>query len=221
VPYPPETLRFLAGLAQDNSRAWFEAHRDLYEAGYLAAGAAFVGAMGPRLREISPGVQWEPKVGGSLMRIFRDTRFSKDKRPYKDHLDHWFWHGARKGWDAPGFYMRITPERIWIGAGMHHFDRPVADRYRAAVVDPVAGRALEAAVAAARDAGLAVGEATRKRVPAGFDARHERAGFLLHDSLYANAEWPAEAATQPGFEDRAFAAFRAGWPVGQWLLDWV
>ena len=61
----------------------------------------------------------EPKINGSICRINRDVRFSKDKRPYKDHLDIWFWHGDKKGWDRPGFYLRITPSDYFSAVGMH------------------------------------------------------------------------------------------------------
>lgn len=221
MAFPAETRAFLSGLAADNTKAWFEAHRAEYERGYLQAGAEFVDAIGPRLREISPEVQWAPKVGGSMMRIFRDTRFSNDKRPYKDHLDLWFWHGDRKGWEAPGFFLRITPDRIWIGAGQHGLPKDRLARFRDAVVDPVAGRELEQVVAAARAEGLEVGEADRKRVPAGYDADHPRAAFLLFGSLHAMAFLPGDAVESADFDDRALAAFRAAWPVGKWLLDWT
>jgi uncharacterized protein (TIGR02453 family) len=221
MSFPATTRAFLAGLRADNSKGWFEAHRAEYEAGYVSPASAFVEAMGPRLREVSPDVQWAPKVGGSMMRIHRDTRFSTDKRPYKDHLDLWFWHGARKGWEAPGFFLRITPAQVWLGAGQHHLPKDVLERYRAAVVDQVAGPALESAAAAAEAAGLAVGEGHRKRVPAGYPADHPRARFLLFDSLHAMAALPGEAVEAADFGDRAFEAFRQAWPLGQWLRDWT
>src|SRR3954447_12759897 len=84
--FPKETFAFLEGIAAHNEKAWFEDHRDLYEAGYVAPARAFVETLGPKLKKVSPTVQFEPKVNGSLSRINRDIRFSKDKRPYKDHL---------------------------------------------------------------------------------------------------------------------------------------
>lgn len=60
-------------------------------------------------------------MNGSIMGINRDIRFSKDKSPYKDHLDLWFWTGDRKGWDTSGFFFRLTPDRLVLGEGMHGF----------------------------------------------------------------------------------------------------
>jgi uncharacterized protein (TIGR02453 family) len=219
--FPAATLKFLNGISANNARDWFEAHRADYDAGYRDAGADFVARIGPRLAAISPEVQFAPKVGGSQMRINRDTRFSRDKRPYKDHLDLWFWLGARKGWEGPGFYLRITAATVWIGADQHELPKPALARFRDAVVDPVAGKALEAAVASVGAAGLVLGEAVRKRVPAGYDAAHPRARYLLHESLHAHAEWPAATVEAGDFDDRALAAFAAAWPVGQWLRDWL
>jgi uncharacterized protein (TIGR02453 family) len=219
--FPAATRTFLAGVAADNTKGWFEANRSGYEAGCVAPALAFVAAMGPRLRAVSPDVQWAAKVSGSVARIHRDTRFSADKRPYKDHLDLWFWHGDRKGWEVPGFFLRITPASVWIGAGQHGLPRPTLERFRAAVLDPVAGTALEAAVVGAGAAGLEVGEGSRKRVPAGYPADHPRARFLLFDSLHALATLPGAVVEDADFDDRAFEIFRQAWPVGQWLRDWV
>ena len=94
--------------------------------------------MGPKLRTISPAVRFEPKVNGSMSRVNRDIRFSKDKRPYKDHLDIWFWHGDRKGWNCPGFWFRLTPKEVHLGVGMHYFEKelkPLGFRTQARILD--------------------------------------------------------------------------------------
>ncbi|HEY0855022.1 MAG TPA: DUF2461 family protein, partial [Devosia sp.] len=66
--FPPETFAFISGLAEHNEKAWFDANRPLYEAGYVEAGKAFVADIGPKLREISPTVQFEAKINGSVAR---------------------------------------------------------------------------------------------------------------------------------------------------------
>jgi uncharacterized protein (TIGR02453 family) len=220
--FPAETLQFLAGIAFDNSKDWFEANRGLYEKGYFEPARQFVEAIGPRLKKLSPGVRYEPRVNGSIARVNRDVRFSKDKSPYKDHLDIWFWHGEKKGWDRPGFYLRITAKTIYLGSGMHMLEGEFLERFRKAIVADASGRKLEQAIAKVKKAGAyEVGGATRKTVPRGYDAAHPRAGLLLHEGLYAGLELPAADATGPGFADRALAHFAATWPIGKWLLDEV
>lgn len=220
--FPAETLKFLAGIDGNNNRQWFETNRDLYETSYVAAGRDFVKAIGPRLKAISPGVEYEARINGSLSRINRDVRFSKDKRPYKSHLDIWFWHGEKKGWDRPGFYLRLTPQTVFLGSGMHMFEGTMLERFRQAVLAESSGRALVAAIRKITAAGpYDIGEATRKSVPRGYDATHERARLLLHEGLHAGLELPAAEATRAGFTDVAVTHFSATWPIGQWLLDEV
>ena len=220
--FPQETFAFLAGIAANNDKGWFEANRTLYEAGYVAPARAFVEEMGPRLRSLSPEVQFEPKVNQSISRVNRDTRFSRDKRPYKDHLDLWFWHGERKGWTQPGFFMRVSAEAVWLGCGMHHFEDEAMTRYRDAVVDDRAGEALVRAIATVEAAGdYAVGGMARKQVPRGYDKAAPRAKFLLWESLPAMARMAPAEAQAPDFAERAFAHFRNTWPIGKWLLDEV
>ena len=99
-------MRFLGkGLRAHNEKAWFDAHRDDYERVFLAPALAFAEALGPRLRNIELDVNVEPRVNGSLMRINRDIRFSKDKSPYKDHMDLWFWTGRSEGLGQLGLLL--------------------------------------------------------------------------------------------------------------------
>lgn len=217
--FPEATRHFLAGIAAHNERTWFEENRALYDAGYVEPGKAFVLELEPALRAISAEIQVEPRINGSIMRINRDVRFSKDKRPYKTHLDFWFWHGDKKGWNTPGFYLRITPDQVFMGTGIHRFDADMLDSFRHAVVLPRSGRALQAAVEQVRSAGdYEIGERTRKRLPRGFEADAERADFLLFEGLTATMAMPGGAAYAPGFVDLCAQHFAQTWPVGQWLL---
>lgn len=219
MQFPTATFAFLSGIEANNSKTWFDANRTLYETGYVAPGQEFVEALGPLLRELSPEVQFAPKVNGSLSRINRDIRFSKDKRPYKNHLDLWFWHGDRKAWDAPGFYLRLTAEDVFLGTGMYRFDKATLDTYRNAVVLARSGKALVDAVAAVKSAGpYEIGHKTRKLMPKGFAAPADRAEFLLHEGLTAGITLPAAVAMEPGFETICLEHFRATWPITRWLL---
>jgi uncharacterized protein (TIGR02453 family) len=174
--------------------------------------------MGPRLEEIDSTIQAVPKVNGSIMRINRDIRFSKDKSPYKEHLDLWFWSGKKKGWDASGFFFRLTPARLLLGAGMHGFMPPVLARYRKAVVDERRGAALAKVVAKLRDAGFEVGGETYKKPPRGVDGENPRASLLKHSGLYVGAEGkhPKELGTAAliDFVARRYAAMA---PMHEWL----
>lgn len=217
--FPPETKAFLAGIAEHNDKEWFTANRALYDAGYVDAGRAFVEATGPELRKISPTVQFEPRIGGSLMRVNRDIRFSRDKRAYKDHLDIVFWHGEKRGFTHPGFFIRLTAKDVWLGAGMHHFEGETLTRFRDAVVDERSGKALVKAIEKVEAAGdYVVGGMARKSVPRGYDKAHPRAKYLLWESLPAMAQMTIAEAQRADFVTKALAHFRNTWPIAEWLL---
>jgi uncharacterized protein (TIGR02453 family) len=220
--FPAATFEFLAGIAAHNDKGWFEANRPLYEAGYVAPAKAFVAAIGPRLREISPGVQFEAKANGSIGRINRDIRFSKDKRPYKSNLMLWFWHGDRKGWGTPGFYFSLTAEKLFLGTGMHGLEKEVLDTFRQSIIHPRSAKALLAAVAEVKGAGpYTIGEKNRKLMPKGYDATGPAAEYLLYEHLHADIALPAEAARSADFLETCVQHFRACWPISKWLLDEV
>jgi uncharacterized protein (TIGR02453 family) len=218
MAFSKETVRFLAGLQAHNKKEWFEAHRQDYEEHFLAPARSFVEALAPKLAKIDPDIHAEAKVNGSIMRINRDVRFSKDKSPYKDHLDLWFWSGEDKGWDCSGFFFRLTPKELMLGAGMHGFMPPALERYRKAVLDDRQGPELAKAVARVRKAGYEVGGQTYKKTPRGVAADHPRADLLKHSGLYAGwtAQHPRELGDK-GLLSLAAKHYAAMAPIHNWL----
>ena len=220
--FPAEGLAFLAGLRKDNSKAYFDAHRATYESALLQPAKDFVVALGEQLRgRVSPRIRAEPRVNGSILRINRDTRFSADKRPYKDHLDFWFWEGEAPSRERPGLFVRLRSDRVGLGAGMHHFAAPVLKTYRAAVGDERAGAALEEAIAHATELpGTALGRVRYKRVPKGYADDHPRAELLRHDALVVGGEWdlPPEV-SGPGFVVWVAERLERMAPVERWLTE--
>ncbi|UGS38139.1 DUF2461 domain-containing protein [Capillimicrobium parvum] len=220
--FPPQTQDFLRDLSAHNDREWFDAHRAEYQAAYVEPARAFVAAVAPELERIAPGVCAEPRVLGSIFRINRDTRFSRDKRPYKEHLDLWFWEGERRT-ARSGFYLRVTPELVGIGAGANHLSREAIDRYRAAVCDAEAGAELAQIVSALETDGWDLAEPRLKRAPRGWTAVDPDAEPLLRrDSLFIARQEPAERATDA---DRLVPACVEAWsalaPLHRWLVAHV
>lgn len=119
--FQPSLLEFLGELAANNNRAWFEANRQRYEDCVLFPALDFIAAMAPRLEKISRRFEAIPRrSGGSLMRVYRDTRFSADKTPYKSNLGIQFRHVVGRDIHAPGFYFHIEPGDCFIGVGSWH-----------------------------------------------------------------------------------------------------
>jgi len=116
-----ETLRFLAELAGNNDRVWFSANKQRYEDHFVAPALRFIDALAPAIAKISRHFLAVSKVsGGSLMRIYRDTRFARDKSPYKTNIGIQFRHERGKDVHAPGFYVHIEPGGCFLGAGIWH-----------------------------------------------------------------------------------------------------
>ena len=218
--FPREGLEFLAGLAADNTREYFDGHRDTYQSALLQPAKDFVVALGEELRaRVSPGIRVEPRINGSILRINRDTRFSSDKRPYKEHLDFWFWEGEGPSRERPGLFVRLRPATVVLGAGMHRFEPPALAAYRAAVADESTGRALEDALLDATGLrGVTVGGLTYKRVPRGVESDHPRADLLRHGALYVSGEWKLpRTVSGPAFVGWAAERLERLAPVERWL----
>ena len=117
--FPEQTLEFLSELKKNNRREWFQKHKKRYETAFLVPALEFIEAMRQPLKKVSPFLEAIPrKTGGSMMRIYRDTRFSKDKTPYKTNLGIQFRHEAGCNVHAPGCYLHIEPGNIFAGVGI-------------------------------------------------------------------------------------------------------
>ncbi len=225
-PIPPfrgfrrETVAFLGGLKKHNQRDWFENHRRDYEEHVMAPARAFVVALGERLNAITPGVQADPRVNGSLFRIHRDIRFSADKTPYKTHVGILFWHG-RDRMAGGGYYVHIEPPALGLGAGVYVFPPPRLKEFRQAAVHPEHGYDLyDIRTALLGRPGFELGGRHYKRVPAGFDAGHPNADLLLHNGLYAWHEAPIPGEFFSGqLVEYCMDRFRHTAPLFHWLVE--
>jgi uncharacterized protein (TIGR02453 family) len=136
--FSPALFKFLSELRANNDREWFEANRSRYESELLEPALDFIEAFAPHLRRISPNfVASTSRTGGSLFRIHRDIRFSKDKSPYKTYLGIRFPHKEARNVHSPGFYLHIEPRECFMGAGIWHPDSTTLTKIRGAIVsDP-------------------------------------------------------------------------------------
>jgi uncharacterized protein (TIGR02453 family) len=217
--FPKETVKFLTALSRNNDKAWFDQHREDYEAYYLAPAQAFVEALAAPLKKLDKSLHAEPRVNGSILRINRDVRFAKDKAPYKDHLDLWFWSGQKKGWDKSGFFFRLTPTKLILGGGMHGFTPAVLGQYREQVLDEKRGTALAKLSSALAKQGYPLRGESYKKTPHGIAATHPRAALLKHGGLYAGWEGkhPNELSSAK-LVDFVTGHYQAILPLHTWLL---
>lgn len=201
--FSPELFAFLRELREHNDREWFKARKDRYEAAVKEPALAFVEDCAHLLPGVSPHLVADER---SLFRIHRDTRFAKDKSPYKTHAGIAFRHV--RGPDAPALYLHLEPGHVFMGAGIWHPGAPQLKLIRDAIVArPDEWRAAVTGVAPLWT--LGEGEAL-KRAPAGYDRDHPLVDDLKRKSFAVVSRLTQTEVTGRGFlaewERRARAA---------------
>ncbi|MBV1867115.1 MAG: DUF2461 domain-containing protein [Marinosulfonomonas sp.] len=192
---PTEAFRFLTDLSLNNSKDWFEANRDIYDIHWKQAGLDLIEALAPGMARLDPPLKAEARLNGSLRRIYRDVRFSKDKTPYSASMHLIFWSGEHPNRSA-GMHINLRPDGVGFGAGLYGIEPTQLAEFRARIVDAADRRVLLDAVETARSVGCEFGEPALKRMPKGFsgDAEWEhllrRKAFVMRtDGQQAAPDW--------------------------------
>jgi uncharacterized protein (TIGR02453 family) len=134
--FEPTLFEFLEELADNNNRPWFQANKWRYERDVLQPCLAFIRAFQPRLKKISRFFQAiDQRTGGSLLRIYRDARFSRGGEPYKTNVGIQFRHESAKDIHTPGFYVHIAPDQCFLAVGTWRPDPEALRQIRQAIVD--------------------------------------------------------------------------------------
>ncbi|MDQ6993763.1 MAG: DUF2461 domain-containing protein [Mariprofundus sp.] len=215
--FTPNTMLYLEALAANNSREWFQEHKDAYETNVREPALSLIAAVGEKLPEIAPHFRADSrKVGGSLMRAHRDTRFGRDKTPYKTNIGIQFRHVAGNDVHAPGLYLHISTTDVFIGAGTWH---PPSDSLLAIrnliVQQPAQWQAVLDDPAFARWFELS-GD-TLKRPPRGFDADHPLLLDIKRKDFIAMSHIAPALIEQDDFTEIVCDYFRAATPLMRFL----
>jgi uncharacterized protein (TIGR02453 family) len=219
--FSPGLLKFLRELSNNNSREWFEANRSRYESMMLEPAMEFIEAFAPYLRRISPNfVASTRRSGGSLFRIHRDVRFSKDKSPYKTHLGIQFRHKEAKDVHAPGFYLHIEPRESFVGVGIWHPDSATLIKIRDAIVENPGAWKLAAYGKKFGDVYRLSGDAL-KRPPSGYDKEHPFVEDLKRKDFIGVGMIPDRAITSDDLLSNFAAKCRSAAGFVRFLCDAV
>jgi len=215
--FAPAALEFLHKLSQNNNREWFQANKAAYERDLLEPALDFIQAMEQPLARLSPRLLCVPKrMGGSLLRIYRDTRFARDKRPYKTNLGVHFRHDAFRDIHGPGYYFHIGLDECFIGCGIWHPETEVANRIRQHICDQPRAWSRARAVAAEGTGFQFFGTALR-RVPRGFPADHGHADDLRRKDFIVTRTFDAGLLHEPGLVDFVAESYAAAAPLMRFL----
>jgi len=206
-------FRFLAELEAHNEREWFQANKARYELEAKEPMLQFIAALGGPLSSISKQFDADPRpVGGSMFRIYRDARFSRDKSPYKTHIAAQFrHHGCSEGVHGPGFYLHLEAGGCFAGGGLWH---PEPDSLRK-VRERIIGNAKAWKII--RDSGIEIEGDALKRVPQGFDPAHPFAEDLKLKDFYTSTAFTDKQVSAPDFLERVTQAFADATPLVKFL----
>jgi len=215
--FNPALFKFLRELKKSNNREWFQANKDRYESDVRDPMLRFIADFATPLRGISRHFIADPRpLGGSLFRIYRDTRFSKDKSPYKTTAAVHFRHEAGGDVHAPGFYFHLEPGEAVVGAGIWHPDTETLKKIRDAIIEhptawkrAVSGKAFKAT--------CELWGEKLKRPPNGYDPEHLFIEDLKRKDFVAMASFTEADACKPGFMDRVAEVHRAAAPFAAFL----
>jgi uncharacterized protein (TIGR02453 family) len=215
--FTPALYSFLDDLEMHNERPWFKSNQDRYDRDVKEPALRFITDFASHLRKISPHFVADPRpVGGSMFRIHRDTRFAKDKTPYKTHTGIQFRHEAASDAHAPGFYLHLEPGGNYAGMGVWRPDTATARAIRQAILDDPAGwrAATRRKPFTSR---LELSGDSLKRPPAGVDPDHPLIDDVRRKDFVAGTAITQKMVTGPGFLDEYFELCKAGAPFVRFL----
>lgn len=221
VSFTGETLAFLDELARNNNREWFAANKHRYEEHVLDVALAFIQSMQAPLAKMAPHFTAVPRrMGGSLMRVYRDTRFSRDKEPYKTNIGIQFRHENARDVHAPGYYLHIEPGEVFLGVGMW---RPEPDALAAVRrrIDEKRTEWLKARNDRKFRRHFELGGESLSRPPKGISKDHPLLEDLRRKDFIAARNLEPGAVLQAGFRKQVETAFAAATPFMRFLCKAV
>lgn len=210
-----DMIPFLVALDGNNNREWFQANKKRYEAAIKEPSLAFIDALSVPMTEVSPHLKVIAKSqGGSLFRIYRDVRFSKDKRPYKTHVAMRFDHEL----GGPGAYFQVSPGHASIGIGMFMVDKDRLAQLRDAVIADPDGFAKAKSDIQALGFDW-YGDNALKRGPKGYPKEHPHMDALKRKSWAFVRDIPIEHILEDDFHERLAGYYDEAMPMMRFMAD--
>lgn len=215
---PADYFKFFKELSANNNREWFEDNKQRFRQNVQEPLVAFVEAMAPRLEKISKHFTADPRLnGGSIFRIYKDVRFSKDKTPYKTNGGVQFRHALGKDAHAPGFYVHIAPGEVFFGGGVWMPPPPALRTIREAIHDDTAGwRKAVGEPSFKKRFGNVRGDALT-RPPRGFDVSNPDIDDIKRKSFFAMEQGTDKQTHAAGFADDVAGAMTEASPLMRFL----
>lgn len=219
VHYPKETLPFLKAIQKNNTKEWFEAHREDYVTSILEPSRAFVEEMGEHLQALVPTINAVPKINQSLFRIYRDVRFSKDKTPIKSKIGVIFWQGNHIRMQSSCFYLHFSPQELLLASGIRTFDPDLLAAYREYIKVDANRASLDAILTKLKESGYQVEAPGYKRLPRGFDKGMSLEYLARMKAVAVYHTLPASTISKKSFIPELYKHYEQFLPLQEWLYE--
>jgi uncharacterized protein (TIGR02453 family) len=217
-----EVPRFYDELRENNNRDWFQVHKQRYRETVLLPMCDFIETFGPRLDGLAPFYVADPRPnGGSVFRIYRDARFSKDKTPYKEHLACQFRHQAGKDAHAPGFYMQIDHTGIRVGGGIWMPPPPKLAMIRRAIDENSAKWNIVRDDPSINKLFEGINGVSLKTAPKGYSVEHPNIVDIRRKSFFLMRQLPTEVMFSAKLLDDVEETFEAALPFMKFMTTAV
>ena len=218
---PADLFVFLRELSENNNKEWFADNKTRFRENLQLPMVAFIEAMAPWLEFNAPAFVADTRLnGGSLFRIYRDTRFGSDKTPYKTNIGCHFRHRAGKDAHAPGFYVHLSPDEIFFGGGIWSPPTPVLNKIRDKIIEePEAWQAIQQDTNFKKQLGKIESHQSLKNAPRGYPADHPCLEDLKRKSLFAFASCTQKQVCSTSFPERVSNSFDAISPLMRFMVD--
>jgi len=218
--FSKEGIEFLKKLELNNTKAWFENNRTTWEKHILLPNTNFVQEMGETLQILVPTIHYKPKVSGSLFRIYRDVRFSKDKTPMKSKIGLLFWQGLAHRMQSSSFYMHYDKDSYFIATGIRAFKPPLLKTYRKYIKHEKHRTSLHIILEELKVKGYCIPEPRYKRVPPEFDKDGEHIYLTKYGAMFAFAQFNIEDTFySEAIIDKVFNIYQDMTKLQKWVYE--
>ncbi|KAB7889195.1 TIGR02453 family protein [Poseidonibacter ostreae] len=218
--FKKEGVEFLKQLELNNTKVWFENNRHIWEENILKPNVAFVEEMGETLEILVPTIKAKPKVSGSLFKIYRDTRFSKDKTPMKDKIGIIFWQGQAHRMQSASYYFFFNTQMYYIATGIRTFKPPLLKAYRKYIQNKTNAMNLHNILQDIKQKGYQTPEPKYKRLPQGFKQEDEYSYLSKYNAIFGFQTYELDDTFySEEIVDKAFKVFQDMDELRQWLYE--
>ena len=214
-----EALQFLEKLQKNNSKEWFLSNKSEYEKYILNPSKRFVNEFGEELLILDPQINAIAKVNGSLFRIYRDIRLSKDKTPMKSKIGIVFYRGGASRLQSSNFYLHFSIKELFVASGIRGFSRDVLNSYREYIKDDKKRLELHTILEELKNKGFKINETKYKRYPQGLKKDMPNSYLFLNASLYAYKVFDPKEICSNRLNEKLFDIYNELYPLYEWIYN--